>query len=49
VLFLDELPDFNRKSLEVLCQPLEEGQVTVARAAFLLVAVTKPLRGGGAV
>src|SRR5271165_539704 len=33
VLFLDELPEFSRNSLEVMRQPLEEGTVTISRAA----------------
>ena len=36
VLFLDELPEFSRVSLEALRQPLEEGTVTVSRAAMRL-------------
>jgi len=32
ILFLDELPEFNRRTLEVLRQPLEEHQVTISRA-----------------
>jgi len=50
VLFLDELPEFKRDSLEVLRQPLEDGIVTVARvrrtlkypARFLLIATMNP-------
>jgi magnesium chelatase family protein len=50
VLFLDELPEFARRSLEVLRQPLEQGQVTIARALrsttfparFVLVAAMNP-------
>src|SRR5207302_257828 len=54
VLFLDELPEFNRRSLEVLRQPLEEGRVTIARALasttfparFVLVAAMNPCPSG---
>jgi magnesium chelatase family protein len=50
VLFLDELPEFQRNSLEVLRQPLEEGNVTISRAlasttfpaTFILVAAMNP-------
>jgi magnesium chelatase family protein len=50
VLFLDEMPEFHRRVLEVLRQPLEEGRVTIARAArtaafparFVLIAAMNP-------
>ena len=37
VLFLDELPEFKRSTLEVMRQPLEDGRVTISRAAGTIV------------
>jgi len=50
ILFLDELPEFNRQTLEVLRQPLEDGIVTISRALnsstfpanFMLIAALNP-------
>ncbi len=50
VLFLDELPEFNRRTLEVMRQPLEDRVVTISRAlasttfpaSFMLVAALNP-------
>ncbi|MDJ0870707.1 MAG: YifB family Mg chelatase-like AAA ATPase [Gammaproteobacteria bacterium] len=54
VLFLDELPEFDRRVLDVLREPLESGAITISRAArqeefparFQLVAAMNPCPGG---
>ena len=54
VLFLDELPEFNRSTLEALRQPIENGYVTISRvhchtqypANFQLIAAMNPCRCG---
>ena len=54
ILFLDELPEFSREALETLRQPLETGEIWIARASahirypcrFLLIAAANPCKCG---